>query len=808
MTMTRPISNLPDEAQAWRRAIEQDIDAALRNARLASSSAKAGRSAAAGAARGLVAAGLSAAEANAAIANAARVPAAPADSAASSSTYFDEFGRPRATVYASCAPVSLDTRGRAIDVEYYELFGRPDLEGEAWRKLSETFLTPPEMSFNPLPAGDNWAFKMRGVSSFKTPGEFGAVIPLLLAKDVTPPPKPAAPEPSSRLGQITLGWSGKTADGNPQPPDFSHADVYMATTSTGAGTVVGRMNGNDGDTFVAAEQPYGQERWFWLVAVDYAGNRSTPSDKQSATAQSVVEDDIDNAIIDAITESVSSNIGGTATWSTAAPTAADGEGKASGAMWWRRDGNNDVIGVWEWTGVEWSPRALSNEVIASLDAGKINAGFIDVARLQANTITASKLLVSNFQNLVEDPGMVRPIGAAWTDGNGQASIYSDPDVDRLLRILGVAGTGITVRNSNFFTVKPGETYLVTARTYNGATAGSAGYGIMWYDANNTYISATLISVPAGGGWRDLSGRVDAPAKAVTGAYCLSTSAAFAGGNVHLSKPGVFRAVDSELIVDGAITARSIATDAVTAAKIEAGAVTAVKVAANAISADKIQSNAVTTDKINANAVTATEIAAAAITSKHTITGALVRTAASGARTEMNSSGLQVINSSGNPLVRLGYGIPTGLQVAQPDTGSLVALAPFVFGMQNATSNTPFNLTWPGSDNVWGATTLVTPGVTVTSPTGKFMVILTVKAAENSRQNYAVAMGMEFMVGTGIAGTVGNAFAQGEYPSPHFGIVQLTPNANYTVRLGFTPKRFFGGTAPATVAGYSVAIWPV
>ena len=79
--------------------------------------------------------------------------------------------------------------------------------------------------------------------------------------------------------------------------------------------------------------------------------------------------------------------------------------------------------------------------------------------------------------------------------------------------------------------------------------------------------------------------------------------------------------------------------------IEDGAVTSAKVRASAITAGKIATGAITAGKIAANAVRADEIAAGAIDGK-IITGATVRTAASGARVQLNTLGIRAYDAAG------------------------------------------------------------------------------------------------------------------------------------------------------------------
>jgi hypothetical protein len=87
------------------------------------------------------------------------------------------------------------------------------------------------------------------------------------------------------------------------------------------------------------------------------------------------------------------------------------------------------------------------------------------------------------------------------------------------------------------------------------------------------------------------------------------------------------------IAAGAVDATAIAADAVTTTALNAGAVTAAKIAANTITAGQIAAGTITATEIAAGAITATLLSATAIDGK-TITGADIRTAASGSRVEL------------------------------------------------------------------------------------------------------------------------------------------------------------------------------
>lgn len=112
------------------------------------------------------------------------------------------------------------------------------------------------------------------------------------------------------------------------------------------------------------------------------------------------------------------------------------------------------------------------------------------------------------------------------------------------------------------------------------------------------------------------------------------------------------AVVADKIASNAITSDKLLANAVTAGKIDAAAVTAGTIAANAVTTNTIAANAVVADKINTGAVTATKIS---VTSLSAITATIgtLRTATSGARTEIADNVIRVYDTGGVLRVKLG-----------------------------------------------------------------------------------------------------------------------------------------------------------
>lgn len=129
------------------------------------------------------------------------------------------------------------------------------------------------------------------------------------------------------------------------------------------------------------------------------------------------------------------------------------------------------------------------------------------------------------------------------------------------------------------------------------------------------------------------------ANTITAAQIAATTitAAQIAGDTITANQIATDAITANEIAANAVTANEINALAVVAGKIATDAVTANTIAANAVVAGKIAANAVTAGTIAANAITANEITALAITSKHTITGAVIQTAASGSRVVITGS---------------------------------------------------------------------------------------------------------------------------------------------------------------------------
>ena len=141
-----------------------------------------------------------------------------------------------------------------------------------------------------------------------------------------------------------------------------------------------------------------------------------------------------------------------------------------------------------------------------------------------------------------------------------------------------------------------------------------------------------------------------------------TSDKLAANSVTTAKLKVTEDMTVALLNVHKIQAGEIAANAVTTAALAAGVVNADKLAANSVSASKIVSGAITADKLAANSVTAVKIAAGSITTDkvaagqfkgYVFTGAIFQSSeAANTGVKLNSTALQMWDSSHNQTVYL------------------------------------------------------------------------------------------------------------------------------------------------------------
>ena len=333
-------------------------------------------------------------------------------------------------------------------------------------------------------------------------------------------------------------------------------------------------------------------------------------------------------------------------------------------------------------------------VIGSVDAGKITVGEMDGARIKAGTVTADKILVGGAGNLLTNPGFVGG-GAGWSlssynpqiatsggpTGEPVLSIqHSDPNSAVFPYLGGLVQSAAGSFAPDLAAVEAGKRYSasVWVRADVDIPVGNAGMGFRLRELGSATLGwaapgvATNRTVIPANTWAKVEGDFVVPTDTGTWnrlAFGLRANGALNGKRVEFSAPVLLPKVGATLIEDGAITAEKIAVGAVTTEKITAGG----------IDAGVITTGELRGELIRAQSIAASALAATAIDGK-TITGATVRTAAAGARVEMNSSGLYVKNQFGintvsmqNGAISVEGGTITGGTVRTSASGARVQL---------------------------------------------------------------------------------------------------------------------------------------
>jgi microcystin-dependent protein len=257
---------------------------------------------------------------------------------------------------------------------------------------------------------------------------------------------------------------------------------------------------------------------------------------------------------------------GRLTVSAASPITADGAGKAAGSVWFRKNGVNQFIEAWEWTGSAWQSRAIENAMIATLDAAKINTGFLNSDRVEANSLSVRQLLVSNLTNLLEDSGFEVPLlTTAWMNINANVSrvTTNTRSGGGALRMAASTSAYDGLRQKNAMAVQPGEVYRFSAWVRReganhtvGAVELSVAHGAT--EASTTATTA-VASSPAGmsNSYVQISGTWTVPADTFFARLRIvmrdtSNVNAYTIDDVFLQ-----RQADANLIVDGGIKARNL-----------------------------------------------------------------------------------------------------------------------------------------------------------------------------------------------------------------------------------------------------------
>lgn len=516
-------------------------------------------------------------------------PKAPTGLTWGSVAYMDDEGRTWAAVTVDWGDVTQNTDNTAItDLAGYEVQWAFQGSG-AWVALPPTDTTSSltASGFQPNTAYD---FRVRafdnGDGRLVHRSAWSATVTNTTAQDATAPGKPAAATVTAYLGQLLIDWSGLLDAGGPQALDFDRAEIHLSSVNgfiPSAATLLDTITSSVGGSTVATGLAYDTPYYVKVVTYDRAGNASPASDQSTGTPVRIVSADV---------------------------------------------GLNAVARANLVTDVRTSLGQLVVDDFTTNEWGAPVSGATPVITPKADAATGTSVAVGT--NYVQWYGQQR-----WTF-----------DPSQLYRVTfrvrkTVADTNATVLYAGV------KTYDAT-----GATVGTNG--------GNLYMAATAQTLAVGTAWVEYVGYLtggggaanvlsatpsnpETPSRAIDttrliGPLLLLNYSAAGGGQVT--------EVDSyrvEAVPTGLVQTVNIGTAAVSTAKIADLAVISAKIADLAVGTAKIADLAVNSAKI-AN-VTADKITAGVMSAAVTISGRIA-TALTGARVEINSTGLKAYNSGG------------------------------------------------------------------------------------------------------------------------------------------------------------------
>lgn len=344
--------------------------------------------------------------------------------------------------------VTLNEDGTATVPSYYEVQGQQQgISSQGWEAFGSS--TVSSMNLSNFVPGTDWKFRVRAVNPGEVAGDWTILAyTVTAAAPTTPPIAPSKPTLFTDSGNIYAAWDGKMSSGLTPAKEvrYIYADLWDKSLPESSRVVAGNMLQRSGEIILPGLIP-GRTYRVRFRAVDGVGLVSSPSEFEEIVVLGVNLGDLDQEVKDAIeaaqaaadaaqstansantaaglalttaesAETIANNAiaqatdaandaaaalstaDGMITTSLVAPVVADGTGKPLGALWFRRTAGGIITGQWEWDGAAWLSQSLDNAVIANLNAGKITAGFLDVARLQASSIGTEKLRVGDLSNL-------------------------------------------------------------------------------------------------------------------------------------------------------------------------------------------------------------------------------------------------------------------------------------------------------------------------------------------------------------------------------------------------------------------------
>jgi hypothetical protein len=207
---------------------------------------------------------------------------------------------------------------------------------------------------------------------------------------------------------------------------------------------------------------------------------------------------------------------------------------AGGSLTFKVDGNNGIVEA---------PGILAN----SIKGDKLTAG----------TVSADRLLISDFTNLLDDPSI---FGPGWIKGGGtaQSSIVADATEKINAWRFNAAGWQVDVTNTNVIPVVSTDRFVLSLRAYS--TLNASGYlRVLWFNESMGSVGLQDLTIPANASaWASYSiANLTPPGTAKFMKIQPIIGATATTGYILYGSMTLRRRFGGELIVDGAINGQTI-----------------------------------------------------------------------------------------------------------------------------------------------------------------------------------------------------------------------------------------------------------
>ncbi|WP_051819271.1 hypothetical protein [Streptomyces sp. NRRL S-920] len=375
-----------------------------------------------------------------------------------------------------------------------------------------------------------------------------------------PPPTPSTPTLAEARGGVAATWDGLFTDALSAPLDFSRIEVHASTASVFEPTQitqVGTIESPRGGVFLIPTEVPVHVRF---LARTLSGTGGEPSAAAGPVGPGrVVAQDVLDGIISE-----------TKLTKAAVTAAKIALGAVNGTHLAAESVTTEKLLSLSVTAEKIASLAITSDKIAalsvtadkiavnSIDASHIRAGAIDATHIKVGSITADRLTIASSPNMLPDPSFEGPGGAALVAGQTYWSIADGGNGSARAVLVNAASAAPVIRTLSLstFPILAGQQLhlAVDAMPSTDWTGASVRIYARWIDsAGNVTFGHVTNSNPTRGSWNELSGNVQAPPGTVQAEIRIGSYDATAG-TVAFDNAVVQPVLGKVQIADGAVTA--------------------------------------------------------------------------------------------------------------------------------------------------------------------------------------------------------------------------------------------------------------